>query len=332
MTDYTDLQTRGFVVVRSFLSESEVFECREDFARQRTASSNRNYGISFASQAMNHKLLPAVRESLRSVLEQTDIRADLPSGAAYFAVTHGVNFWWHQDHESFFTCQNHYDYLNFYIPIVKPRVDKSNLSIVPFDILKRDSPRTYEKLVRNGATRFIRVGRRGVVFCDDSGTVLVLPRDIGEMAHTPQLAPGDLLLMRGDMIHRTQDTETERVALSFRVSSRNALVHRSKLADGGMEKARMMAKNPQQYERMFRAFDAVQKDVASYEELNQVMSTMEAPPAKARREFMRYLLGQKRRSGVLTRFLPKVLVGAAMSNYVNLYRRMGIGRLTGARA
>src|SRR6185295_1132801 len=96
-----------------------------------------------------------------------------------FATGRGISFSWHQDHESFFTIQNHYDYLNFYIPIVKPRKDKSNLSIVPFDVLERASARSFRKLVRGGATRFPRIRDKRMAFFDDSGCVHLMREDLG---------------------------------------------------------------------------------------------------------------------------------------------------------
>ena len=38
-----------------------------------------------------------------------------------------------------------------------------------------------------------------------------------EIAQTPHLREGDALLFRMDLFHQTQDTETERVALSLRM-------------------------------------------------------------------------------------------------------------------
>jgi hypothetical protein len=316
-----DLESRGFVVVTSFLSADEVQLLVDDFQQRPLEGANRNYGISVASARANKLLLDRIGQVLAAVAATTNLRADRPDGGGYFAIGRGISFAWHQDHESFFAYQNHYDYLNFYIPIVKPRRDKSNLSIVPFDVLAAESPRIFNRVVNSGATRFVRVGRRRLVFCDDTGTVHVMSRDIERMAHTPLLAQGDLLLMRGDVIHRTQDTETERVSVSFRVSSSNAVVRRARLADGGLEKARMMAKNPEGYMRMFTAFEAAGKDELGISELRRIMAPLQVKAPQGNREFFRYLLAQKRRAGVLGRFFRNVAVGMMATRYATLLER-----------
>lgn len=321
MPDFTDLVTRGFVVVPSFLDAAEIDEYRRDFTSQPIDAANRNYGISYAAPKLNARIIPRIREVMAAVAAQTDLRADAPGGAAYFATGGGIDFPWHQDHESYFACQNHYDYLNFYIPVIKPRIDRSNLSVVPFDVLARENPTMCERLVRGGATRFVRIGRRTIVFHDDSGRVDVMGQDLDRLACTPNLAAGDLLLMRGDIIHRTQDAETERVAVSYRVSSAKTVVRRRRLADGGLKKAAMMANNAAFYERMFQAFDVSSRSEMPIGELSRIMATIDLPKARAPRAFWTYLLGQKRRSRVLGRFWPRAALGIAASRCVAAYQR-----------
>ena len=324
---WRDLETRGFVLIRSFLSEEEVRLCRADYAQQPVDPTNRNYGLSPASQKAEERLLDRVREMLALVRSRTNLRVDLPIGGSYFATGRGIKFSWHQDHESFFAIQNHYDYLNFYIPIVKPRTDKSNLTIVPFDALERESPALFRKVVRGGASRFLPLGSREMIFLDDPGSVHVMKADLDRIAHTPLLDPGDLLLLRGDVIHRTQDAETERVALSFRAASSETLVRRSRLVAGGLYKAVMMVNNVATYERMFRAFDETGESAVGMHELNEVMGRTTLSKPKRRREFVRYLLSQKRRERVLLRFLrsslTSVLVGVAFLLYERSRRYLG---------
>jgi hypothetical protein len=299
--DFKDLETRGFVLVPSFLSQAELELCREDYAKQPVNTGNRNYNLSPVQGRAQEVVQERVREVLALVTAGTDLRANLPIAGSYFATGRGVEFGWHQDHESFFAIQNHYDYLNFYIPILKPQRDKSNLCVIPFDVLERESPRTYKRLVRGGATHFRRLGDRTLVFQDDSGAVHVMDRDLERLAHAPELDPGDLLLLRGDIIHRTQDTETERVSLSFRATSAETLVRRSRLASGGLVKTWMMMNDADTYERMFRAFDAANREAVAYAELKQILEGVRATDM-GRKRFFRYLLRQKRREHVLLHF------------------------------
>src|SRR5688572_23784650 len=157
--DFGDLQRRGFVVARGFLSPAELESFRADFYG-RPVAQNRNYQLTDMSNDASARMRRRVADLLEVVRATTDLKVDLPTGGQYFATgpKRGIYFPWHQDHESFFETQNHYDYLNFYIPIVKPRPDKSNLSVIPFDVLATTSPRTFRRMVRGGATRFDRIG------------------------------------------------------------------------------------------------------------------------------------------------------------------------------
>ena len=300
-----DLETRGFVLVPSFLSAAEAGLCREEFERQPVAAENRNYNLSPVTGRAHETIVERVKEVLAAVEAATDLRPDLPMGGSFFATRRGIKFSWHQDHESFFTIQNHYDYLNFYIPIVKPRKDKSNLCIIPFDVLQKENPRIHERVVRAGAANYVRVRKRTLVFHDDTGKLSLMGGDLDRLAYAPELEAGDLLLLRGDIIHRTQDADTERVALSFRVARAGALVRRSRLADGGLTKAWMMMNDARTYERIFQAFDLKGQETMGYEEMLKTMDSLPPSESMGRKRFFRYLLSQKRREGVLLRFLRR---------------------------
>lgn len=306
-TDFKDLETRGFVLIPSFLSEAELQVCREDFERQPVNTGNRNTPLSGVSGKAHETVQERVREVLALVTGGTSLRVNLPLGGSYFATARFAMArenqpTWHQDHESFFAIQNHYDYLNFYISIKKPRKDKSNLSIIPFDVLEKESPRTFRMVVRGGAARFSSVRDRTLVYFDDTGAVHLMERDLNQLAHTPELDAGDLLLLRGDIIHCTQDTATDRVSLSFRAANAETQVHRSRLADGGPVKAWMMMNDARTYERMFKAFDASGKSAVGFAELQQAMSSLPDSESMGRKRFFRYLLRQKWRERVLLRF------------------------------
>lgn len=113
---------------------------------------------------------------------------------------------WHQDHESFYIVQNHFDYVNFYMPIIKPDPTKSNICLVPFDVLQREAPRAHDFLVRNGAGHFHPVGGRWLATNDDLGGIRASSMRTWRSSRSLPSSVGDLLLMRGDMVHRTQDS------------------------------------------------------------------------------------------------------------------------------
>lgn len=133
---------------------------------------------------------------------------------------------------------DHHHMLNFWIPIVKTEVSKSNLSLVPFDRLRERSEAAYEVMFGGGGCRFIPESGRTAVFANDgqifeadtpAEPTLWLDFDVEELVVTPQLAAGDCLLLRGDLPHRTQDADSERVAASVRVTYSGKTVDRTKV-------------------------------------------------------------------------------------------------------
>jgi hypothetical protein len=303
---WKDLETKGFIHVSGFLSAADVAACRDDYTRQPVDENNKNNAVSVASELATSTLQPAIEDLMARVRTNTAIRVDANLGSYYFATTRGV-FPWHQDHESWFTMQNHWDYLNLFIPIVKPRRDKSNLCIVPFDVLERESPKPFRRLVRSGAMLAYDLPDRQLLFQSDSGVAHVTRVPLERLAFIPQLEGGDMLIMRGDILHRTQDGDTERVALSIRLGDSQTIVRRSRLADGGLTKMRTMAQNLQQYEPIFRAFDRAKRDELPWSELYRLIESgrVDAPPLPKRPR--RYLLQQKIRSGVFLSSALKVV-------------------------
>ncbi|MEO5901343.1 MAG: hypothetical protein ABIR68_14620, partial [Ilumatobacteraceae bacterium] len=126
----SDLETKGFLVVRGFLSPDEIEVLRDDHARL-TVDENFNFNSKSPTEEVMSRLTPRFDDVLRQVNERTSLHVDVyvPDTSVYFAVgtDAGVNFPWHQDHESFYMVQNHFDYVNFYLPIVKPTASKSNV-------------------------------------------------------------------------------------------------------------------------------------------------------------------------------------------------------------
>jgi len=318
--DWKDLETKGFIHVRGFFNEREVDACRTDYTVQPVDANNRNNAVSVASDLATSTLQPALEDVMARVRENTNIRVDRNLGAYYFATARGV-FPWHQDHESWFTTQNHYDYLNLFIPIVKPRKDKSNLCIVPFDVLEQENLKMFRRLVGGGAMLAYDLADRQLLFQSDSGRAHVTRVPLERLAFVPQLEAGDLLIMRGDIVHRTQDGDTERVALSIRLGNSQTLVRRSRLADGGLTKMRTMAQNLQAYEPIFRAFDRARRDELPLNELEQLIADGQSQASPLPKQPRRYLLRQKLRSGVLLSFGVKALNELVRNRVVANYHK-----------
>lgn len=278
--DLADVGHRGFAYVPSFLDRGEVELLRGDFDSV-SVEANANYHVRRVSPSVLQQLNDKCQAVAQSVHSGAGIRTNMVNDAVYFATFTERStiaspkggrqqFSWHQDHENYWQWQDSWNYLNLYIPIVKPEHQRSNLGVVPFDRLRQRAPDLYEKLVGRGATRVLR-RRHGWVIKDDDrgGNVARIDFDLAELEQTPQLSEGDLLLMRGDVIHRTQDASTRRIAVSIRMSDADAIVERSKLARGGMVKAVMMISAASLFEPYFHYFDATRSDTATGADLHR---------------------------------------------------------------
>jgi hypothetical protein len=255
-TNWNELVSRGYVVIRQLLSAAEIALLRNDYeAESAKPAINQNYRLVPATPRIWRAFEARLEEISNRVRVATGINAGLPVDASYFATEIGVNFPWHQDHEGFFLFQQHYHYLNFYIPFIKPDRRRSNLCLVPFDSLRELAPAGYYKVVGGGARSFQPKGEVTRVFEDETGREFTLPINIEQHKATPELDAGDLLLLRGDIIHRTEDAATARVAISFRRTKADARITRARLIAGGPFKQEMMRGNRAVYDVCLDCFD-----------------------------------------------------------------------------
>jgi hypothetical protein len=269
---WNDLHTRGYVVVPAFLSHQNIEMILADYWKQ-PVSHNKNYAIKLPSPALLEQLAP----QLRTIANHTETHATLIPGGLYFDTqpdrTGRVSerspaFPWHQDHESWYLLNNHVRYLNCYIPVLKPVREKSNLSVLPWDQLSSRSMQAYRKLYGRGAHRLVVSGSTTQIFDDNNDdNNMTINFDVDQLSITPFLSAGDLLVLRGDTIHRTQDVETRRVALSVRMVDPDLIVHRSQLADGGSVKYQLLINNRTSWQCFLDTFDAAGETALSCREL-----------------------------------------------------------------
>jgi hypothetical protein len=289
---WRELQTRGYVVVRSFLSDAEVQFLIQSFD---SASGFRDGGR-MVSAEVYEAFKPKLAQTVTAIEKETDLRVNLLTGAVYFAISLGNALGWHQDHDSFYQFGEHYHYLNFYIPFKKPAREKSNLSVIPFDELARRSLKAHNHRKGKGACVASAFMGRTILKDHDRGGLSVLPFDFDEIGETPELGPGDLLLLRGDVFHKTQDTETDRVAISFRMVNGKAIVKRSSLASFGISlyKFRVYSGNKHKrsrYQDWSQVFEEARNNQLSAAEyvstLSHIQSRSDRKSSGSWREFFR---------------------------------------------
>lgn len=245
-----DLNNKGFCIIRSFFSRKEINMSILDF-NSKPDSENLNYNVPLAGSEFIKNMREKFDDLIDSINSETDITVNFSNWWGYFSTTKFKPFGWHQDHESYFLYQDHYNYLNCYIPIIKPFKDKSNLSIIPFDLIKDKSPGFYRKMIGGGATyATIQNGKATVMYDNNDDSVLdFLDYNINDFSVTPELEVGDLLILRGDVIHKTQDNFTNRTALSVRLCNSETILSREKFLSGGKFKISMMMNNYREYDK-----------------------------------------------------------------------------------
>lgn len=267
MYNIKDIQTRGFVVVPNFLDSDELAILQEDYHEQKSKPvKNKNYAIVPGTQCslINHK----INQVMELVRQTTDLKVDIVRPASGYFDTTLTEFAWHADHEPYFRHQDSYNALNFWIPVIKPRTDTSGLCIVPFDVVEQLDP-TYvrDHLLGKGAKLFYTEGNQTRVVDDTLGTTTVLPYVFDDLSVAPVCGPGDLILMRNDTIHRTQDALDHRVAMSVRCYNGEGVVYKDKFVQGAEAKQQMIQKNPAGFRDIIEKFNVGNRDHFQIKEL-----------------------------------------------------------------
>lgn len=140
---------------------------------------------------------------------------------------------WHLDHFSYFLYGDHENWLICYMPVMKPSREFTNLAIIPTSTLASVDADLQRRIQGRGAMRFrcveedtiewfklrfpgqeIKVGDWFAI--DDYRDATMGWRiniDLERHKVVPELEQFDLLIMRADVIHRTNDAANNRISL-----------------------------------------------------------------------------------------------------------------------
>jgi hypothetical protein len=256
MANLYDLESKGYCVIKNFLTPDILDILKTDYAEQlalhKEKKVNLNYNVIHTNHLLNDTLLPI----LSDINKSTNITIDRISQNGSYINTHLINFDWHQDHESYYIWQDSYNAVNFWIPIIKPEINKSGLSIIPHDALLDRCPEIFNTIIKGkGAKTLKQMGSKTLIMDEETGDQIILDFDINQLAITPDLGPGDLFLLRQDIIHKTQDIETCRTAISIRAINRNTILYKEKLVTGCAHKQKMIERNPLPYKKILQYFE-----------------------------------------------------------------------------
>jgi hypothetical protein len=243
MLDFSDFDTNGFKVVRNWITESDANFIASDYYTSEE-NDNKNQKTHVASNEVIELLSEKINQVLDAINEQTSLNVDLLTPEAVYFSNQYMRPGWHQDHESFYILQQHTNYLNFYIIVEKDEPLTSGISLISLDTV-RDKLKLFSKLIiGGGATTYHQGEQITRATNDDTGAEYIIPLRLDAIATSPELHAGDLLLMRGDIIHKTQDGDSNRLALSVRCTNGAAPIFKSKILKGCDAKKDIIAKHP----------------------------------------------------------------------------------------
>lgn len=251
----SDLTTKGFCVVKNLFNNKQLETIRSDFDLIKDFPVNKDYPVLPVGKKIQlDDIFSEVIDPLCKLInKETRINTNFRPTPVYFSIEHGVNFNWHQDHESFFQTANHLDYLNIYIPIHKPVINLSNVCVIDFEkLLELDSSLKFLK--GYGATRFTCTNTNTIINDDNNDTEITIDFNIDDIADCPNLEAGDALIMRGDCIHRTQDTLTDRVSMSIRMMNTETVIKRSNFNFTSKGKEFVFKSNMESYNKLMSKF------------------------------------------------------------------------------
>lgn len=255
---FESLITQGYCRIANWLEPQELGLCRENLDLARAwadvnGSSNGNYSV--MADRRPHPLYSKITACLALIRAEGAALTDTVRTDAVYFDTGQFKFPWHQDHEPYFQYWDNRNQLTFWIPLIKTQPDLAGLELVALDLLRaRVGESLYlDRFEGRGAKLFTVHGSRTRVVDDYRGDSFWLDFDINQLAHAPSLMPGDLLIFRGDVMHRSQ-AGGHRAAMAVRTYNSSAWVLRKDIVDCSAPQQVMMSRNPRGYARIIKAF------------------------------------------------------------------------------
>jgi hypothetical protein len=257
--NYSDLETKGFVVVPNVIPQKEIDRLVGHYRITRAAydkrgTHNKNYNMLYAGP---HKVSSSIAPVVTSINAATDMDIDVIAGLGSYFDSSILTFGWHQDHEPYFMWQMSDAYVNFWIPLIKPDRTKAGLCIVPFDALRKNTSQRFmeEKIFNKGARTFRTHKGKTYVMDADINQEFSFDISLDDIKVMPEVGPGDAIIMRGDCIHETHRTHTHRVAISIKaLNCHDRVVTRDRFFNSSPSKMETLSKNKNDYETHIRKF------------------------------------------------------------------------------
>jgi len=229
MYNIENFESSGYVVIKNFLDQQEIQMLLDDYSNYCSQNTMvKNYPAAYCSAGPLDKIKPKIKNVCKIITDQTAITVDTVIPKNLYFDTKWFNAGWHQDHESWFLFQDNLNHLNFHLVLHKENSDQSGLGLIPLNTLAQHTS-GLEHSVSKGAMRFYSHDDYTEAWDDELDIHFKIPVGLNNIAVYPEIDPGDLLLFRGDVIHRTQDSNTKRISLSVRCANGAGIVSISRI-------------------------------------------------------------------------------------------------------
>ena len=262
LPNFKSLEEDGFIVLKNVITEKEIemakqiyYESKQSFVLNKFTDKN-NYTIFSPTHCFSDK----IKTILEKIAQDTPIKVDVVSSSGSYFDTELINLDWHQDHENYFRWQEAYHSLNLWIPIIKPNEDQGGLAVLPMTSLKEKFPEVTEThIIGKGAQLFMPLyapeAKCKIIDKIENSKEQILKENILSCQIFPKIKVGDILIMRGDLIHASNKNQGARVALSIRCFSSNGVINKTEFLKMGQFKKTYMMRNPASYQRHVKKFE-----------------------------------------------------------------------------
>mmetsp|Transcript_164082 Transcript_164082/g.398772 ORF Transcript_164082/g.398772 Transcript_164082/m.398772 type:complete len:415 (+) Transcript_164082:63-1307(+) len=251
-----DMMEKGYTIVPNVISEESRSKIMDYANQQPFTNYFSGYRMGDFQQIMQlaPELIPKLEELVKVIQDSSNIRvaASNPDGSANMSLNtqiamefltanaadpgKSVAHIWHQDFEAYYISQSTSQYLNMYLVLEKPEPLEAGLTVAAFDRIRARSAELYDLLFNNAATSWEPSGRSMLIRNHKYYDKFYMQQfPLEDIACTPRLVPGDLLILRGDTPHRTQyPIRSYRTTLSIRLSTFQFSV--ASMLEGGLVK------------------------------------------------------------------------------------------------